>query len=277
MLPNFKAWQIWKVLKTMSRISIARVLLVWVATAFVCWTSGPLRAQSPEKKVIFCSTTQVADFARNVVGDRWEVICVLGAAEDPHKYQPGNDDLDNAKRADLCLENGLHLEGNEWMKDLAKNANKPLVTCTRGIELLEMDEEDEDGQSVRVSDPHAWFNPRNAWIYTRNIRDAVVKLDSEHKTEYLARADLYRRQLQVLDSWIKSEVNRIPINRRCLVTHHDAFGYFCKRYNFKASSPLGWSTAELAGGNMKKQQKVIQQIRSLNVKSIFVETSLNPN
>ena len=139
-----------------------------------------------------------------------------------------------------------------------------------------MEEEGESGKTKIVSDPHAWFNPRNAWVYTKNIRDAVIKLDPEHESDYRTRADLYRRQLQSLDSWIKNEVNKIPIGRRCLVTHHDAFGYFCKQYRFKPASPVGWSTAEIAGGNLQKQQKVIKQIRDLNVKSIFVETTLNP-
>ena len=123
-------------LTTMSRISFARRMVLMALMAFIGLVFVPLRLHAQEnssRKVLFCSTTQVADFARNVVGDRWEVICVLGAGEDPHTYQPGNDDLETIKRADLCLENGLHLEGNEWMKDLAKNAQKPLVTCTQGI------------------------------------------------------------------------------------------------------------------------------------------------
>ena len=96
---------------------------------------------SKSKKTLFCSTTQVADFARNVVGDDWNVVCVLGPGQDPHSYRPGTDDAFAAGKADLCLENGWHLEGNEWMKTLAKNANKPIVTCVNGIKHLEMDDE----------------------------------------------------------------------------------------------------------------------------------------
>ena len=139
-------------------------------------------SKSGEKKVVVCSTTQVADFTRQIVGDRWEVICVLGAGEDPHTYQPGNDDALAVGRADLCLENGWHLEGNEWMKQLATNANKPIVTCIEGVEEIPLDQ---NGKSIK--DPHAWFNPKNAWIYTKNIRDAVTKLDPEHETEYASR------------------------------------------------------------------------------------------
>ena len=48
--------------------------------------------QNPQRKLsVVCSTTQIADFARQIVGDRWEVICVLAPGEDPHTYETGND------------------------------------------------------------------------------------------------------------------------------------------------------------------------------------------
>ena len=70
-------------------------------------------------------------------------------------------------------------------------------------------------------------------------------------------------------------VNDIPQGRRVLITHHDAFGYFCKAYNFKSFSPLGWTTAELAGVTLQRRQQIVAEIRKLNVKSVFIETSLN--
>ncbi|MEM7457173.1 MAG: zinc ABC transporter substrate-binding protein [Planctomycetota bacterium] len=242
-----------------------------VLVSLVTMIPGALFAQDAEtadRKVIVCSTTQVADFARQVVGDRWEVRCVLGPGEDPHTYSTGVDDLNSVKEADLCLENGWHLEGNEWMKALAEQAGKPLVTCVTGIEGIDIDE---DGEVVK--DPHAWFDPRNAWIYTKNIRDAVIELDPENEAEYRARAALYQSQLRLLDGWIKSQLNQVDV--RLLVTHHDAFGYFCEQYDFQAMSPVGWNTGELAGMSAETRQEIVDGIRELGVKALFVESTVN--
>jgi len=133
---------------------------------------------------------------------------------------------------------------------------------------------DDEGKSVK--DPHAWFSPKNAWVYVKNIRDAVSKLDPDNAKRFAARAGLYQSQLRALDGWIKKTVNDIPQGRRMLVTHHDAFGYFCKEYNFKASSPVGWTTADFAGVTLERRQEIIKSIRDLNVKSLFVETTINP-
>jgi manganese/iron transport system substrate-binding protein len=234
---------------------------------------GPAQAQegdSLEKRVVVCSTTQIADFTRQIVGDRWEVVCVLGPAEDPHTYEVGNDDLLSVKRADLCIENGWNLEGHAWMSNLAKTASKPIATCVTGIEPLKIEAE---GESIK--DPHAWFSTKNAMIYVTNIRNAVSKIDPDNADEYKARSELYMIQLRALNHWIAEQVNAIPKARRILVTHHDAFGYFSAEYGFQAISPVGWTTGELAGVAIDQRQKIVSQIRELGVKSIFVETSIN--
>lgn len=261
----------------MHRLAGNRAKLHWFFAfvfAFVSLlaTANSVWAQETESKkfVVVCSTTQIADFTRQVVGDRWEVVCVLAPGEDPHTYEVGNDDLLSVKRADLCLENGWNLEGHAWMTNLAKSAGKPIATCVENVTPLMLDEE-----SGPVKDPHAWFSTTNAMIYVTNIRNAVSKIDPDHAAEYKSRADLYMIQLRGLNHWINETVNAVPKARRILVTHHDAFGYFSKAYGFQAFSPVGWTTGELSGVSIEQRQNIVKQIRELGVKSIFVETSIN--
>ena len=223
-----------------------------------------------EKLVAVCSTTQTADFTRQIVGDRWKVVCVLGPAEDPHTYEVGTDDAKLVSKADLCVQNGWNLEGHGWMEKLASDAGKPIVSCVTGITPLELDE---GGQTVK--DPHAWFDPKNAIIYVNNITEAVCKVDPSNATEYKARSELYKRQIGILAGWVRKSIGVIPANRRILVTHHDAFGYFCTAFNFKAVSPVGWTTGEFSEVTPEARQKIVQQIRDVGVKAIFVESSTN--
>ena len=254
-----------------THISNPAIMFALIAITMLFANVNTLVGQEETKKLVaVCSTTQIADFTRQVVGDRWEVICVLAPGEDPHTYEVGNDDLASVKRADLCLENGWNLEGHAWMSNLAKTAGKPIVTCVENVDPLKVDEE---GKSV--NDPHAWFNTTNASIYVTNIRNAVSKIDPKHADEYKSRAALYIIQLEGLNYWINETVNAIPKARRILVTHHDAFGYFSQAYGFKAISPVGWTTGELTGVSIEQRQGIVNQIREFGVKSIFIETSIN--
>ena len=253
-----------------SASTIQRLLLALACTML----AGTLKAQEPTNKpLLVCSTTQVADFARQVVGDRWEVQSILAPGQDPHLYEIKPADANLVARATLCAENGWHLEGKEWMSTLAEGANKPLVTCVTGLEPLELKEEDEP-----VKDPHSWFTPANAAVYVRNILQGVSEIDPEHKSEYDARAELYLNQLRTLHIWIQKQVNAIPADRRVLVTSHDAFNYFCQAYGFKSAAPAGWSTGAEVGGGVtpERRQEAVDSIRKYGVKAIFVETSVNP-
>lgn len=245
----------------------------FLATALLisCALAGPVQAQETKsKKILVCSTTQIADFARQVVGDRWEVECILSAAQDPHTHEVTSNDIALIKRADLCLQNGWNLEGHDWMGVQARNQGKPIVTCVTGVKPL-MIQEDEGTQAVQ--DPHAWFDIENAIIYVTNIRNAVRDIDPEHADEYNTRAKLYFYQLRGLRQWVSQQVNLIPKQKRILITHHDAFGYFARANGFRAVSPLGWTTGEMSGISLGQRQQVVDQIRELGVKSIFVETS----
>ena len=236
-------------------------------------------ADDTEKKVIVCSTTQIADFARQIVGDRCEVKCVLEPGQDPHLHQITERDKRLVSEADLLLENGWHLEGKEWMRTMAKSAGKEgaLVTCIKGVQPIELQERDETGKPILVDDPHAWFAPKNAAIYVRNILNGVEQVEPAHKDEFRARAQLYLEQLRSLDLWAKRQFNAIPPNRRVLITSHDAFNYFCEAYNFTSAAPEGWSTANEVGAGVTadSHRETIDSIRKYGVKAIFVETSVN--
>lgn len=249
------------------RAPLISLLVALAASA----TPGPAHSQQTEDWRLVCSTTQIADFARNIVGDRWEVRSVLAANQDPHLYSVKTSDAALVARADLCAHNGWHLEGKDWMRTLAADAGKPLVTCVEGIAPLELDE-----QAGKVNDPHAWFRVPNAVVYVRNILRGVSQVDPEHADEYQARAELYLTQLHALHNWILQQATRIPRQKRILVTSHDAFNYFCQEYGFQAAAPVGWSTDELDSGlTAERRQQTIDSIRKHGVRSIFVETSVN--
>ena len=268
MLPRTES-SLQKIFRAIS-FGVSAVLLSLILPVVAGAEDPPAGGKNNAKKIVVCSTTQIADFARNIAGDQWEVKCLLAAGQDPHSYRTTAADSRDVANADLCLENGWNLEGHGWMRTLAESSQRPIQTCVEGITPLQT--EDATGE---VKDPHAWMDPENAWIYVKNIRDALSKIDPDNADLFASRADLYRFQLKSLKVWTATEVNKIPVQRRILVSHHDAFGYFCHAFKFEARSPQGWSTAELKGVSPSKQQEIVKMIRDEGVKSIFIETTLS--
>ena len=64
-------------------------LVAVVVVAFSALAPVAVAAEeTANKPVIVCSTTQVADFARQIVGDQGIVYCILAPGADPHTYMP---------------------------------------------------------------------------------------------------------------------------------------------------------------------------------------------
>ncbi|MGE4267328.1 MAG: metal ABC transporter solute-binding protein, Zn/Mn family [Deferribacterales bacterium] len=225
------------------------------------------------QKAVTVSTTQIYDITKNIAGDDVRVSSILAPGQDPHTYTPVPADMDKVKSSDLLIENGFHLEGKNWMRSLAIDAKKPIITATDGIQPLTLETGGE-----KIKDPHSWFTPANAAVYVNNITRALIKLSPEHKDNFIMRAKLYLAQLRALDSWIRKEVSVIPPARRILVTNHDAFGYFAHEYGFVNTAPVGWSTGGEVGGGVTPQRReaAVNSIRQHNVKTIFVESTINP-
>ena len=100
----------------------------------------------------------------------------------------------------------------------------------------------------------------------------MVSLDPKNKTTYEINHKKYQQKLTELDQWILDEINTIPSNNRLLVTAHDAFGYFSKKYNIRVVGLQGISTASETG--TKDIQNVAKIVIENKVPTIFIESSV---
>ena len=82
----------------------------------------PAATEEPAEKLSIVTTSNIlADWVREVGGDRVDVFPLLPANADPHTYQPGAQDIARIADADLVFSIGLQLEGG-WLEELIENA-----------------------------------------------------------------------------------------------------------------------------------------------------------
>jgi zinc/manganese transport system substrate-binding protein len=227
------------------------------------------KAQAPEKLPVVATFSILADFARNVGGERIEVTALVGPNGDTHVYQPKPADAKELGAARLILVNGLGLEG--WIDRLIKasGAKAPVVVATKGIKPQQMREEG------RVElDPHAWQSIADAKIYVANIRDGLIAADPEGASAYRANAENYLGKLDALEADVKREIAKIPPGRRQIITTHDAFGYFGTAYGFRFIAPEGVSTETEASA--RDVAKIIRQIKAQKIPALFLENVTDP-
>ena len=218
---------------------------------------------------VVTTTGIIADVAQRIAGEHARIESLMGPGVDPHLYKASESDVRRLSEADLVLYNGLHLEGK--MGDiLAKmGRTRPVVAVTEEIpaELLR-DPPEFKGQH----DPHVWFDVS---MWTRTLGPIVRELsalDPDHAGEFRANAARLERELTGLDAWVKAQIQTIPEERRVLVTAHDAFGYFGRRYGMLVVGIQGISTLSEAG--LKDVDRVVDLVVDRKVPAIFVESSV---
>ena len=82
----------------------------------------PAATVEPGENLSIVTTSNIlADWVREVGGDRVDVFPLLPANADPHTYQPGAQDIARIADADLVFSIGLQLEGG-WLEELIENA-----------------------------------------------------------------------------------------------------------------------------------------------------------
>jgi ABC-type Zn uptake system ZnuABC Zn-binding protein ZnuA len=206
-----------------------------------------------------------ADFARQVGGDRVEVIQLLGDGVDPHDYQMVPNDLVTVNRAQMLLYNGVGLE--PFLSQVLTGAGRSDLVR---VQLAEGLTPIMDGSRAN---PHFWLDPRLAMRYVERIRDAFAAQDPAGADAYQANAARYNEQLAALDADLESQLSVIPAANRKLVTAHDAFPYFARRYGFQVIGAVLSSEAQEPSPN--ELIALIRQVRQQNVRAIFTEPQFN--
>jgi ABC-type Zn uptake system ZnuABC Zn-binding protein ZnuA len=214
------------------------------------------------------SITIINDLVKNIGGDKVDAISICGVGIDPHTYKPKPNDPKTVSESDIVFINALALE--HWIEEMVHNAggNKKVVTVTEGITPIT------DEMGFGDPDPHAWFDIKNVKTYSENIAKAFIELDRENEAYYKSNLDTFVKKLDSLDAWVKLEIETIPPEKRLLITSHDAFRYFGKAYGLEVRGLQGISTE--AKAQTEDVKKLVDLIKERKLKSVFIETSVNP-
>ena len=243
-------------------------------------SAEPSGASTTSKPTVLATFSILADLAQAVAGDDLNVITLVGPGSDAHTFEPTPNDSKLLSNAQLLLENGLGFE--PWLDNLyaASGSKATRVVVSQGImPLPAQGQHAANGEHAGEEfDPHIWQDVQNAIIMTRNIADALAKIDSSKAANYHSRAEQAISKLEALDSYVLGKVAELPAQKRKLVTSHDTFGYFAKRYGFTiVGTALGSVTTESNEPSAAQLAVLVEEIRAAQVKVIFAESGNNPD
>lgn len=223
---------------------------------------------------VVATTTQLGDFVRNVGGDGIQLTQILQPNSDPHEYEPRPNDVESTAGADIVFESGDNLD--RWMgKLIQESGGKPTVVDLGAAVPVKLPGESE-GPEASQYDPHWWHDPANSVAAVEKIRDTLAGAEPARAEAFRANATAYLGKLQALQQGITKCLDPIPPSARQLVTSHDAFNYFAKRFDITVVGAVIPSQTTQAQPSSKELVELTKLVRDKHVAAVFPEESLNP-
>lgn len=220
--------------------------------------SDPITQQLPKVTVVV-SFFPIYEFAKQVGGDRANIITLIPAGVEPHDYEPTIQQLQQAESADVLFFNGLGFE-DSWID---KVTNDNLVDTSVLSNL---------SQGNQKRNPHIWLDPVFAKAQVQEIENALIEIDPNNKLYYQKNAMNFTDKLDSLDSEIRTALQ--TCDKKDFIAFHDAFGYFAKRYGLIQHSVQGVSPE----GEVLPQriEEAIRLANDLGLKVIYAEELVDP-
>ena len=246
---------------------IASVLSI---TMLGACASKPVTQSQPLALNVLATESFLGDMAQNVAGSRLKVDTLLPVTVDPHEYEPKPQDMSRLAQSQVLVVNGLGYEA--WMQKTLNSlgGQRLLIVTTNGL----APNPDPSGEHPE-GDPHMWMDPLKAINFVEQIRDGLTQADPAGRAIYTRNASSYIAKIQALDQWVRQQVNQLPVNKRLLVTNHDALGYFAQAYNFKIIGAVIPSVTTDASPSAQQLANLVDTIRKSGAKAIFLDIGEN--
>jgi len=214
-----------------------------IAALCVALAPGALAAGGPLK--IVASTLDMADFARNVGGERVEVYSVFKGLTDLHFFEPIPSQVMRLKQADMLIVVGL--DADAWMGSLIDASRNPriqfgapgYVDPSDGIRPLDVPTGRIDGSRGDVhpyGNPHYWLDMDNAKIAVENICEGLVRISPSDEALFRANKERYLSMLDETASELKTEL--APFRSAGIIQYHQSWDYFCDYFGLEVVASL---------------------------------------
>lgn len=258
----------------MKKILLATFYPLLTLSLFACSSgSNGLPTDFSGRKINIVTTIgMIGDLVEHIGGERVNVMSLFAPGVDPHLYKPTASDVDKLENADVVVYGGLELEGRmtDIFVKLARD-QKPTFPVSEDIDSAFLREPPEFQGKY---DPHIWFDVELWQEAANKVEKELSRMDPDSKALYRENLLAYAAELGDAHRYVRERINEIPSDKRVLVTAHDAFGYFGRKYGMEVRGLQGVSTESDASA--RDVDALAQYIADKKIKAIFVENTIPP-
>jgi zinc/manganese transport system substrate-binding protein len=189
---------------------------------------------------VVASLPDVADMARQIGGDRVEVVTIAEGSQDPHKVPVKPSFVTKLNRADALVVQGLGLEHAFLPALLEVAANTKIlptgpayIDASALIRPLEVptSQNRSQGELHPLGNPHFNLDPLNGKLMAKAIADGLARVDPAGASAYQAGLARFTALLdQKIPEWARLAA---PLRGVKAVSYHQDLIYLADRYGIE--------------------------------------------
>ncbi|MBI4527264.1 MAG: zinc ABC transporter substrate-binding protein [Deltaproteobacteria bacterium] len=222
-----------------------------------------------QKLKVVTTVAPITSVVENVAGDTIELVGLVPEGVNSHTFEPTPSDVKILAAADLIILNGVDLEVPSL--NLAKTNKKPgtaiLLLGNKAVQEEEYAFDFSFPKEGGHPNPHLWINPQYVTRYVMLVRDELIRLDPANRRVYERNTAVYLEELEALDRAIDAAVRTIPAASRRLLTYHDSWPYFARRYGFTVIGAV--QPSDFSDPSPREVARLIEQIRKEKIPAVF--------
>lgn len=238
--------------------ALAVVALLFSAASFAAFKNG-------DKMTVGITLHPYYSFVANIVGDKANIVPLIGAGNNPHNYNPQPDDMKRALSLDVLVVNGIGHD--QWAFEIMKaggGSDVPLIYANDGVSLIPT-----AGEADQSVNAHTFISTITATQQVYEIARRLGELDPANAEEYRKNSRAYANKLRKLKAEYTAQIAKLDTSNFKAATMHGAYGYLMQEFGLQITAVI--EPRHGVEPTPRQLAQTIDDIKAAGVNVLFAE------
>lgn len=218
-----------------------------------------------EKLTIGITLHPYYSFVSNIVGDKADIVPLIGAGYNPHNYNPLPDDMKRAQSFDVIVVNGIgHDQWAFEIMEASGGSDVPYIYANNSVSLIPV-----AGDADLAVNAHTFISTVTAIQQIYEIARQLGKYDPANADEYGRNSRAYATSLRRLKAEYTQKLAQIDISNFRAATMHGAYGYLMQEFGLQITAVI--EPRHGVEPTARQLARTIDEINAAGVNVLFAE------
>lgn len=204
-------------------------------------------------------------FVAAIVGDKADIVPLIGAGYNPHNYNPLPDDMKRAQSLDVLVVNGVgHDQWAFEIMEASGGSGVPYIYANDAVSLIPV-----AGAADQSVNAHTFISTITAIQQVYEIARQLGTYDPAHADEYNRNSRAYATRLRRLKADYTQQIAQLDSSNFRAATMHGAYGYLMQEFGLQITAVI--EPRHGVEPTARQLAQTIDAIRAAGVNVLFAE------